>query len=94
MEAIKLTGAVRTVGVVVEKGNFKSQLITINAEEFSDYPQVYSVQFAGKNIGLLAGVTLGNNVELECNLKGKAWVNAEGKEIIFTTIDCFKLKKL
>ena len=93
MEAIKLTGVIRSISEVTEKGNFKFKTAIIDVDGHTKYPNVFSVQFIGdKNIPLLDSVTQGYNVTLHCNLKGREYTNPTiGVVSYFTSIDCFKI---
>ena len=92
MEAIKLTGVIRSISEVTEKGNFKFKTAIIDVDGHTKYPNVFSVQFSGERIPLLDTVTQGYNVTFHCNLKGREYTNPNtGVSSVFTSIDCFKI---
>ena len=91
---MEVQGVIYSIGQVQEiTEKFKKQEIilqTINGE----YSQHIKIQFTQKRIDILQGFKIGDNVECSINLTGKLYKNKEGKEDCFTSVDCWKIKKV
>lgn len=78
---------VKTTKVVSEKFS-KRTLVVITSDT---YPQEIEVQFTQDKCALLDGVRTGQEVTIGVNLRGRCWVNPQGEEKYFNTIEGWKI---
>jgi hypothetical protein len=87
-----VSGKIKVVGEVVEKGTFKSRNVVITTDE--QYPQHISIQFVQDKCDILNGYNVGESVMIGINLRGREWTNAKGEEVYFNTIQGWYISKL
>ena len=69
---------------------FEKREIVIKTPE--PYSSMILVQFANQNVSKLDNITTGSQVEIEVNLKGRAWTNPQGEVKYFNSIEGWKIK--
>ena len=87
---MEVIGKIKVVQSLVEKGSFKSQNVVITTSE--QYPQDISVQFVQDKCNLLNSYNIGQEVKVSINLRGRMWLNPQGEEIYFNTIQGWKIE--
>ena len=87
-----VTGKIKVIGEVVEKGTFKSRDVVVTTEE--QYPQQISIQFVQDKCSVLDGYKIGESVEVSINLRGREWVDPAGVSKYFNTIQGWKINKV
>jgi len=87
-----VSGKIKVIQEVEEKGTFKSRNVVVTTEE--QYPQHILVQFVQDKCSILDNYAVGQEVEIDINLRGREWLNPEGKAVYFNTIQGWKIKKL
>ena len=75
-------------------GNEKFQKSELVIETAEQYPQSILVEFGGNKSELVKDFAVGQEVEIDINLRGRKWTNAEGVDKYFNTISGWKIKKL
>ena len=75
-------------------GNEKFQKSELVIETAEQYPQSILVEFGGNKSELVKDYVVGQEVEVDINLRGRKWTNAEGVDKYFNTISGWKIKKL
>jgi hypothetical protein len=88
---MEVIGKIKVVQSVIDKGTFKSQNVVITTDE--QYPQEISVQFVQDKCNLLNSYNIGQEVKVSINLRGRMWLNPQGEEIYFNTIQGWKIEK-
>jgi len=88
MSTIK--GKVKIVGatIIVSEKFSKRQLVVTTADQ---YPQDIEVQFQQDKCSLLDDVSVGQNVEVSYNLRGREWTSPQGEVKYFNTIEGWKV---
>lgn len=91
---MQVTGkVVRVLEVKVSGANdFKSRSVHVKTDE--QYPQVLSIEFNQGNVTLLDGLSEGQNLKIDINLKGREWTNTEGIVSVFNSLLGWKIEKL
>ena len=89
---MEVSGKVKVVQEVVEKGTFKSRNIVVTSDE--QYPQDISVQFVQDKCDLLNNIEVGSNVTIGINLRGREWTNPQGETVYFNTIQGWRIAKV
>jgi len=82
-------------GVNQISDSFKKQDIVITDNSNDQYPQDIVFQTSQDRCSLLDNINIGDEVELEYNLRGsKPWVNGKGETKYFNTLDIWKIQKV
>lgn len=84
---IKMIDTTKEVG----SGGFKKRDIVVTTNE--QYPQHILIQFVQDKVDLLDGFTVGENVKIDINLKGREWINTKDETVYFNTIQGWKINK-
>lgn len=87
----------KIIGQIVEKtpelaitDNFSKAEIMVKTIE--EYPNHYPIEFHNGNINHLDAVSVGDNVTVHCNLRGRLYTNKEGQSTAFITLVGWKLE--
>ena len=81
---IKLVNATQ---VVSDKFSKRTMVVVTNDQ----YPQEIEIQFTQDKCSLLDGMFPGAEVTVGVNLRGRCWVNPQGEEKYFNTIEGWKI---
>lgn len=73
----------------VGSNNFKIRELWVQTQE--QYPQTLNIQFTGNNCVFLDNFTEGEIVNIDINLRGRGWTNSEGVEMVFNTLNGWKI---
>lgn len=85
---IKVLGETQTFG-----GNgFRKREVVITTEE--QYPQMLMVEFIQDKCDLLNSFSIGEDVKININLRGREWINPEGVAKYFNSIQGWRIEKL
>jgi len=87
---MEVSGVIKVIQPVVEKGTFKSQDVVVTTEE--QYPQHISIQFVQDKCSLLDSFKAGQSVKVFINLRGREWVNPQGESVYFNTLQGWKIE--
>lgn len=85
---IKVLNETQNIG---DKG-FRKREVVITTEE--QYPQYILVEFIQDKCDLLDGYTVGQDVKISINLRGREWVNPEGVAKYFNAIQGWRIELL
>jgi hypothetical protein len=85
---VKFIDATKEVGT----SNFRKRDIVITTDE--QYPQNILFQFVQDKCDLLNSYNVGDNVEIDYNLRGRLWTNPQGEDVYFNTIQGWRIKKI
>ena len=83
---IKLISEVQTFG---EKGFRKRELVLTTSEE---YPQMLAIEFVQDKCELLDNFSVGQDVTISINLRGREWINPEGVAKYFNSIQGWRIQ--
>ncbi len=72
--------------------SFRKREVVITTEE--QYPQHILVEFIQDKCGLLNGYTVGQEVKINVNLRGREWINPEGIPKYFNAIQGWRIELL
>lgn len=91
---MEITGRIRQIKDIVEVGSqgFKKRDFVITTD--SEYPQHILLQLVQEKCDLLDNFKIGDEVRVEFNLKGREWVNKEGEEVFFNTLQAWRIVKI
>ena len=82
---IKLIGNTGTFG----KTQKKSLVITTDEK----YSQTLEIEFLNDKINLIDGFDVGENVEINVNIRGREWTNPQGQVKYFTSLSGWKIDR-
>jgi len=85
---IKLIGETKTFG---NNGFRKRELVLITQEQ---YPQSILVEFIQDKCDLLNNFTVGQDVKININIRGREWTNPEGEVKYFNSIQGWRIESL
>lgn len=87
---------IKRIGEIKEFGanNFKVVKFVVVDDSSSEYPQTLELQCTqDKAENLIKYNKVGDRVDVDFNLRGREWTNAEGKVSVFNTIEAWKVLK-
>jgi len=84
---IKLVGETGTFG---DNGFRKRELVITTDEQ---YPQVLAIEFVQDKVDLLDKFSVGENVDVSINLRGREWVNPQGETKYFSSLQGWRIVK-
>ncbi len=85
---IKLIGETQTFGA---SGFRKHELVVTTDEQ---YPQMLMVEFVQDKTDALNSYSVGEDVKVSINLRGREWINPEGVAKYFNSIQGWRIEKL
>jgi single-strand DNA-binding protein len=89
---MKITGKVKLVGQTEQVSDkFKKRELVITTNDNPTYPQHISVQCTNDKCVMLDNLSVGTEVSLEINLRGREWMSPKGEVKYFNTIECWKV---
>lgn len=88
---MEITGTIKVKGETAQVSEkFKKRDFVITTE--GEYPQHISLQLAQDKCGLIEKYKEGDEIKCHINLRGREWVDKDGKVKYFNTIDCWKIE--
>jgi len=84
---VKLIGETQTFG---ERGFRKRELVLTTSEE---YPQMILIEFIQDKCDLLDNYTIGQDVNISINIRGREWIDPEGVCKYFNSIQGWRIQK-
>lgn len=89
---MKLQGKVKLVGQTeAVSDKFKKRDLVITTNDNPTYPQYITVQCTNDKCVMLDNLSVGTEVSLEINLRGREWKSPKGELKYFNTIECWKV---
>lgn len=68
---------------------FKKRVFEV--EETGEYPNYYQIEFTQDKCSELDKASVGQEVQVECNVNARKWVNNDGKKMVFTTLQAWRI---
>lgn len=72
--------------------SFKNRKLVVSTEE--QYPQFIEIVFVQDKCDLLNNYSVGQNVKVSINLRGRQWVNPEGETKYFNEIQGWRIENV
>ncbi len=85
---IKLIDETKTYGT----NGFRKRELVITTEE--QYPQTIMIEFVQDKTELLNSYSVGQNVKVSFNVRGREWVNPQGETKYFNSIQGWRIENL
>jgi hypothetical protein len=87
---MEVTGKIKVIGATQQvSASFQKRQLVLTTEE--QYPQFIEINFVQDKCDLLNGLTVGQNVTVGINLRGREWVNPQGETKYFNDIQGWKV---
>ena len=93
MSEFKVTGNIKVINDTVqvsEKFSKREIVITDN----SMYPQDIMFQFTQDKCSVLDGYSIGQDVEISFNLRGREWTSPQGEVKYFNTLEGWRIESV
>jgi hypothetical protein len=71
---------------------FRKREMVVTTDE--QYPQMILVEFIQDKCNLLDNYSIGDDVKISINIKGREWINPEGEAKYFNSIQGWRIEKL
>ena len=85
---IKIIGDVQTFGA---NGFQKRELVVTTDDQ---YPQMIMIEFVQDKCDLLNNYSVGQDVKVSINLRGREWINPQGEANYFNSIQGWRIENL
>ena len=85
---VKLIGEVQTFG----SNGFRKRELVVTTDE--QYPQMIMIEFVQDKCDLLNSYSVGQDVKVSINLRGREWINPQGEAKYFNAIQGWRIENL
>lgn len=93
MDSLKIEGEIIFIGDTQQiKDTFTIRKFVVQTK-LETYPQEYEVQVTKDKCSILDSYKVGDSVVAMINLRGRGYINKEGKRGWFTSLECWRLDK-
>jgi len=90
---MEVSGKIKVIGATQQvSASFQKRQLVVTTEE--QYPQFIEINFVQDKCDLLNGLTVGQNVTVGINLRGREWVNPQGETKYFNDIQGWRVEKV
>ena len=90
-----IKGIVHFIGeTIAVSDTFKKRELIVEIIENPQYPEFVKFEAIQDKVSLLDGLSVGENVEVYFNLKGREWKNKEGVAQYFNALHVWKVVKI
>ncbi len=85
---VKIIGEVQTFG----SNGFRKRELVVTTDE--QYPQMIMIEFVQDKCDLLNNYSVGQDVKVSINLRGREWINPQGEAKYFNSIQGWRIENL
>ena len=85
---VKLIGEVQTFG----SNGFRKREVVVTTDE--QYPQMIMIEFVQDKCDLLNNYSVGQDVKISINLRGREWINPQGEAKYFNSVQGWRIESL
>ncbi|WP_339707258.1 DUF3127 domain-containing protein [uncultured Kriegella sp.] len=91
---MEVQGKIKVIGETQTFGNngFRKREVVVTTEE--QYPQHIMVEFVQDKTDLLNNFSVGQQVKISINLRGREWTNPQGETKYFNSIQGWRIENL
>lgn len=90
---MEITGKIKVINPEQQvSASFKKRELVVTTEE--QYPQHILIEFAQDKCDLLNNYSVGQEVKVSINLRGREWINPQGETRYFNQIQGWRIEKL
>jgi uncharacterized protein DUF3127 len=89
---MEITGKIKKIDETKTFGasGFRKRELVVTTNE--QYPQMLMVEFVQDKCDLLDSYQVGQDVKISINLRGREWINPEGKAVYFNSIQGWRIE--
>jgi len=89
---MEITGKIKKIDETKTFGasGFRKREMVVTTNE--QYPQMLMVEFVQDNCDKLDSHNVGDDVKIGINLRGREWINPEGKAVYFNSIQGWRIE--
>jgi len=89
---MEITGKIKKIDETKTFGasGFRKREMVVTTNE--QYPQMLMVEFVQDKCDLLDSYQVGQDVKVSINLRGREWINPEGKAVYFNSIQGWRIE--
>ena len=89
---MEITGKIKKIDETKTFGasGFRKREMVVTTSE--QYPQMLMVEFVQDKCDLLDSYKVGQDVKVSINLRGREWINPEGKAVYFNSIQGWRIE--
>ena len=88
---MEVKGKIKLINDVETYGTFNKRSFVITTDE--QYPQTIQLECHQDKTSILDKYKVDDSVKVSINLRGKEWINPEGKAVYFNTIVAWRIEK-
>lgn len=94
IKIMEVEGKIKLIGETKEygKNGFRKREVVVTTEE--QYPQFINIEFVQDKTELVDKFSVGENVKIGINLKGREWVSPQGETKYFNSIQGWRIERL
>jgi len=90
---MNIKGKIKKIdATIVVNDKFKKREFVVVTND--TYPQEIQIQFTQDKCEILNGYTLGQDVDVSINLRGRMWTDPQGVEKYFNTVEAWRIEKV
>ncbi len=91
---MEVQGKIKLIGETKEYGNngFRKREVVVTTNE--QYPQPIMVEFVQDKTDLLNNFSVGQDVKISINLRGREWTNPQGEVKYFNSIQGWRIENM
>jgi hypothetical protein len=91
---MEVIGKIKVIGNQTTHGTsgFRKRELVVTTDE--QYPQMIMIEFVQDKCDLLNNYTVGQDVKVSINLRGREWINPEGEAKYFNSITGWRIEVL
>lgn len=91
---MEVIGKVKLIGEVQTFGNngFRKRELVVTTDE--QYPQMIMIEFVQDKCELLNNYSVGQDVKVSINLRGREWINPQGEAKYFNSVQGWRIENV
>lgn len=92
---MKITGTIEQIFETQQvTDTFKKREFVLMVADNPQYPEHIKLEFIQDKVSILDSYAIGDNVDVEFNLKGRKWTNEKNETKYFNTLQAWKINKI
>jgi len=92
--SFKLTGTIKVLKPTVQVSEKFSKRVFVLTDSSSMYPQYIEFQATQDKCAMLDSFSVGQEVEVSFNLKGREWIDPQGEAKYFNSLEAWKIEPM
>jgi len=88
----EISGKIKLINDAETYGTFTKRSFVVTTSE--QYPQEVQLECHQDKCDLLDKFKVGDEIKASLNIRGKLWINPEGKEVYFNTIVAWRIEAI